>query len=166
MRLPESKIELCVGAAGYNPNMKNVMLDCESSQLISTDGYILAVIPATIDEGDTTGMIPGEVFTKARRAKAHTIKANGAIRVESASEVIEVVRPEGTFPNWKAIIREQPKGKPTITLNAELLLSLAKAIKATDKSNPPVVSIWISDEQSAAFVKAGDGFGLIMPCRA
>ena len=74
----------------------------------------------------------------------------------------------GPFPNWQAIVDHAPKpeGKPTIRLDAELLLRLAKAITKKTRNDQYVVDLWIADRDHAVYVGGDDeAYGLIMPVR-
>jgi hypothetical protein len=103
------------------------------------------------------------------------IQVNGNIRIESTDGAVEMPRPTGTFPNVEGLIRNskpEPDAACTISLDAELLYRLARAIGANRSHDNPkglIVRLWIADKERAIYIDGGvsnEGFGLLMPYRS
>lgn len=172
MKLPESQIELAASQEESRYTLKAVKLDVAGKRIMATDGHILAIVPVEVSDGDHDGLISVDAMKAARKlqraAKGVPIQANvnGKFSISGAGQSAEFDLDTGTFPNVDAII---PKfdGPPTITLDAELLLRLAKAIETKGYSPAYSVALWIKDANSPILVKGEqDGaIGVIMPCR-
>ena len=173
MKLPESQIELAASTeeSRYTTPIKAVKLDVAGKRLMATDGRILAIVPAEVSEQDHDGLIPVDALKEARKmdkaSKGITeIAVNGKFTVNAGNRHAEFKLETGNFPNADAVI---PKfdGPPTITLDAELLLRLAKAIQTKGYSTNYAVALWVKDANSAILVKGEqDGaIGVLMPCR-
>ena len=181
MKIPETLIELAVSEDKFRPVMQGVHFDATTKRLIATDGHIMASVPVEADATDHAGIIPVVALKAARKlAKdkrnrampaAVKIACNGSVTVSDgvASETHAYI--DGTFPNIDLILKGAPlpEGPPTIILDAELLLTLAKAIGPKMNNGGYRVALWIDSKRlGPAYVKASanaEEFGLIMPMR-
>ena len=171
MKLPESQVELAASTEESRYTLKAVKLDVAGKRLMATDGHILAIVPTEVSENDHDGLINVDAMKAARKlqraAKSVPIQAtvNGKFTIAAAGQAAEFELETGNFPNVEAVI---PKfeGPPTVTLDAGLLLRLAKAIQTKDHQLDYPVSLWIKDANSAVLVKGEqDGaIGVLMPC--
>lgn len=171
MKIPKSKIELATSQEPSRYTLQAVHYDAEKKRFAATDGHILAVIPAEVSEGDHSGLISLDTMKALRQLQkpskiALEVSTNGKISAEWGGSKIENEYATGTFPD---IDRVMPKfdGKPTIGIDAALLIRLAQALSENCTNKRAVVSLWIKDANSAIGVKVGDSDaeGVIMPVR-
>jgi len=177
MRLPEAKIELAASTEESRYTLKAVKLDVAGKRIMATDGHILAIVPCEVGDKDKDALLSLDSIKQIRamqkRAKSVPVEVttNGKATAVGAGETAEYELINGTFPNVDAVIPKGGKyeGPCTVSLNAELLLRLAKALQPeVDKRNPPVVQLWIKDGNSGVLVKCDDNpeaIGVIMPYR-
>ena len=179
MRLPNAEIEMAASTEDSRYTLKGVLLDVEAKRLVATEGHIAAVIPVTeLTENDHRGILPLDALKQARKmaksAKAEaTLAVNGNVAITAGNQSATFETVTGTYPNYQAIM-PAIEGAPTITLDVDLLLRLAKALDCRDaqtkRDRPRVVSLWVKDAQSSVGVKvtgyeSAEAVGVIMPCR-
>jgi DNA polymerase III sliding clamp (beta) subunit (PCNA family) len=176
MKLPKGKIELAASLDESHYTLKAVKLDVENKRMLATDGHILAIVPTEVADTDHSGLIAVDSFKQIRamqkRAKSVpvTIAVNGKAVATGRGETAEYELVSGTFPNADAVIPkgEKYEGAPTIGLNVDLLMRLAKALGADEAHQGAVVKLWIKDGNSVVLVKTDenpDAIGAIMPVR-
>ena len=139
----------------------------DGSNLIATDGRILAVIPVEVGENDRDGLIPKVALTGCRKGlkgrQVPTLICGEAITLEAQG--IRVYPPaDDKFPNWEKVIKEldgHQEAVGEITLNARLLYNLAQALGTE--------SVRLTFHGDARPVRAdavdGEAYGVIMPLR-
>lgn len=167
MKIPLTKIELACEKKANRYILNAVKYDVEGKRIIATDGYIVAVVPVEVEDGDVSCLIPVNAVTAMRKAKLPKVTLNGHVRIDSTDGSQEFTFVTGQYPNVDAAMPsgEDYAGEPTITLDAEQLLRLAKAIRSGDSA---AVSLWIKDASSVVLVRGGkesEAFGAIMPKR-
>jgi DNA polymerase III sliding clamp (beta) subunit (PCNA family) len=178
MRIPEAKIELAASQEETRFALQSVKLDTESKTLCATDGHICAVIPAQVADDDKSALIALQTIKALRQLQKTSknlqgknvpldVHTNGKVTVEANGGKLEHSYADGTFPR---IDQVKPKfeGKPTVTLDAALLLRLAQALTASNTPKRAVVSLWIIDQNTSVGVKVDDSresWGVIMPYR-
>jgi hypothetical protein len=139
---PWSKIETVVPASGDRPTLEDVWFDKGKSQLVATDGFILAVIPVDSQEGDVEGHIPMDAIKegrrKARDSRLYIGSKQATVWVEFNGEK-EYERPDLPFPDYEQIV---PSYNPDdddvvqICLDARRLMQLAEALcQQQDRAN-------------------------------
>lgn len=127
--------------------------------LSATDGHVLAIHKA---DGEATEpcLIPKPLLPT-RKAGDVITRENGELRAASG----KVATPnDGPFPPCTDIlpdVRQTDRIGHVVTLNAQLLLNLAKAIG--DGGKPTVTLFLPKNEKKAIAVLGGDGIGAIMP---
>lgn len=176
MKLPNAEIEQAVSPDQSRFTIGGVLLDVEAKKLIATDGHILAVIPADIEDNDHRGIIPTEAMQTARKmskaAKADaTIQVNGKANITAGNQQASFDLETGNFPRYQEVMAKM-EGPATVSFNVNLLLRLAKALDNRDASDKRhkkeiIVSLWIKDSQSSIGVSASgsENAGVLMPCR-
>jgi DNA polymerase III sliding clamp (beta) subunit (PCNA family) len=175
MKLPKGKIELAASTEESRYAPKAVKLDVENKRMLATDGHILAIVPTEVADTDHSGLIAVDSFKQIRAMqKRATIPVNIAVNGKAVAtgrgETAEYELVSGTFPNADAVIPkgEKYEGAPTIELNVDLLMRLAKALGADEAHQGAVVKLWIKDGNSVVLVKTDenpDAIGVIMPVR-
>jgi hypothetical protein len=153
-----------------------------AGELVATNGHIMAIVPWVMTPGktqadDTEGWVTIEAL---KAAKGEYIQANGSLNV--IKKGIKFERPakdERRFPDWaKTRDGAVAKVKPVVTLNADYIMALAKAIAAKGP-NGRNVTLWADPENmvdGAWMVTPGpsgnaeapnlhEPHGLIMPVR-
>lgn len=166
--------------------LTNLCIDIHKDKtvVVATDGRRLVCVPCEIDSIHEIGLVPVEAIAQARKVKSKNrhddltvplvgqtgmndrLQLNGRAEIRNGPVLTTIDRPgcEFNYPKWpEAVI---PKGEPTFTvsLNAELLLGLAKAL-GTDGS---VKLQFTSDIEQILVTPSGqsDGeFGVLMPLR-
>lgn len=162
MRIPTSKIELACGKNDIRAYLNMPHFDANQKAIVCTNGRILAVVNVEPEEGDTGGPIPLDAIKTARGKVA---KGQVLLNGSAVSAGISYPRPDlGQFPDYRQAVPEKPDRAPDVTLNAEFLYDLARAI-STGKQ--PVVSLWISGPENAVYVEPlNEGaHGALMPIR-
>ena len=118
-------------------------IEYKSGRLTATDGKILASVMVTDYNKDRPATIPTEAFRDAnknanKKLVSLSIGHDGIITVKRKNGEYKDYHnkdTEGMFPDWEAVIPEQfneAKGAFRVTLDAELLLRLSKAIGAEE----------------------------------
>jgi DNA polymerase III sliding clamp (beta) subunit (PCNA family) len=177
MKLPKGKIELAA-ASPYESRytLKAVKLDVENKRMLATDGHILAIVPTEVADTDHSGLIAVDSFKQIRamQKRAKTIPVNIAVNGKAVAtgkgETAEYELVSGQFPNADAAIPKGAtyEGAPTIGLNVDLLMRLAKALGADEAHQGTIIKLWIKDGSSAVLVKTDENpeaVGVIMPVR-
>lgn len=161
----------------------------QGAVIVSTNGRMLAVVPAEFESIHEVGLVPVEAILQARKNKARKPKAgrkrrrawtppepkkesfvelavNGKIEVKARGVTHQYERPEGDYPRWTNLpeVKSRPAVKFRIALNPAYLLALAKTIGAGDS-----VILECADETNCIHVKPGastnSAYGLLMPMR-
>lgn len=133
--LKKFKLEKAVSKNERRPALNSAYLDVENSVLIATDSNVLAVIPVELALDDTTGLVPVEALTLARKDQTKDehaeIVANGRVSVRVRGERAEFDRADTDgFPDWKQFFKRGKKPLVTLALNPKLLAHLAEAVGA------------------------------------
>jgi len=110
------------------------------ARLLATNGRILAVVPVLIGEHDSAGYVTQDALKAARKAAAKLndmeFSCNSALTIKDGQTFS---RPElGNYPNCDQVI---PKDETvySVSLDPELLLSLAEAIGASRGVTPEFI---------------------------
>lgn len=143
-----------------------------NARAVATDGVVMAVTPCMLSDGEIPGrIIPGAMLAKAAKASrksgiCHVDISGEKPRIKEPSGTTEGEFVEGTFPNWKQAIPTTPTAKLSISLDAEKLLRLAKAIGAEkDKKCVVTLSFFEGHDSIKVTTQNSDGWGLLSPCR-
>lgn len=159
------------------PMLAQPWLDCEGKRLLSCDGFALAVIPVELHENDTTGPIPICAIKEARKAgsSGSIVADNDSVSVETGTGTFSYTRPEDVtaYPDVDQIIKGAVPEfgvEATITLDAQKLYDLAKALVEPDRDKSLKIQLFVTRDTSPVYVKplfTDDGskcnYGLIMP---
>lgn len=166
------KLENAVGKDDDRPEMLHPYFDRESGVAVATNGKIMAVVPVDASEDDTAGHIPIEAITAARKINWGDcpIKLNENARLEHLGKVQEWPRADKRYPNWKNAVPNKDRKEVRLTLDAALLLRLAKALGKDDRGSA-VITLRIASDASggidarSVIVVEGlyEAYGLMMP---
>lgn len=162
--------------------MLSIQVDVERRHAVATNGRILAIVPIEPDADDTSGLVSVDSWNAARKVKGigyHdpevSMLANGKCVVVDALAHTEQSssRPEGDYPPFDLAIPKAKDDDLCVTLNADLLLALGKAIGAySDSQRGICVSLRIPQGKGipVTVLHAGESdraddrpFGVIMP---
>ena len=131
------KIEKAVSGDETRSMLCNPYLDLTDKTkpvLVATDGWQMAVVPVTLDEGDTAGYVSLAAIKEARK-KEHRFKDSIFVKDNETIDGITMPRPSvdtvGIFPNWHMVYDsavKTAKGEISLGINPALLLDLAKAL--------------------------------------
>ncbi len=175
MKIPTLKIESATAKKDVRKCMESARLDVENQRLIATDGHILAIIPAEIDDGDTTGPISVEAIKAARKSKSERIKANGSLVLDNKAEFPR--EDLGQYPDVDRVFKlgaadKRDESHIDVRFDARLLLRLAEAISTSCKDSLGVQLSFTRrddgtiDDTAPILVFGKDGGkGLLMPMR-
>jgi hypothetical protein len=117
---PKYHPERCISTDDDRWNLSAPYLDKERGKIVATEGHMMVVIPATVEEGDVAQHLTDVDLRHARG--------------EVAEE--EPDRNRGAFPRWhEAVPAFKPYDPETLTfgLSARFLLDIAQAIGAHDE---------------------------------
>ena len=164
--MPEQKIEEAVSKDALRYPLTGVHLNVKRKRLEASNGKIAALVPVE-DIGEHEVIIPVDAV-KASRKKF----CNGALEI--TEEMATVVRTGNAFkvidaqyPDLDAVAPEIPDKAPTISIDADLLVKLAKALctgKGAKKGNK--ISLWVTGKSKAVIVAPyyqNGARGVIMP---
>jgi len=132
--------------------------DKSAPVLVATNGQGLAVVPVVPDTSDTQGYVSVDAIKASRtRENNNEILVNGTQKLKSC----EMPRPDlGVFPKWRQLFEFETPVVATITIDAELLVALAKAV-----SSSGVVALHIRGKMDPVHVRGDIGTGLLCPVR-
>jgi hypothetical protein len=164
--------KLAAKSGRCRPQLKHPHLDTAGKRLIASNGHVMGIFPAIIDDGDVSGPVSGEALKASikaagKRTDFATLKCNGALAVENGATF---PRPESKtdYPDVDRII--PAAGKHHLSLNAELLATLQKSMGAGG-----VKLQFATDADGAIDYRAairvtpiggdGEAFGVLMPMR-
>src|SRR6185295_115578 len=111
-------------------------------RMIATNGSILAIVPVTLDEGETvpddalldTGALKAAHKAKGgRRWEGASLHLNGKATATDAAGAPSFEFKTGEFPRIDAVIPPEGKGAVRVTLSASLLYDLAVAMGANEE---------------------------------
>jgi len=136
------KPEVAVSKRPAVPVLHHCRLDAEAGVIEATDGFLAVRVPAIIEEGDTTGVVPADALKLARtigdKDDAVRLNCNGAVEVPGVAS-FERHTQQG-FPNIPTAFDGLPqKAKITVGINAAILHQAAKAL-GTDQVRVEVFS--------------------------
>jgi hypothetical protein len=171
--------------------LKGVHYNAERERLEAADGFIMAVCPVKLEEGETAvgGIVPAETVKEAykmgrAKSKTPTVDQDGSdFTAGSRSAYFEsdpqVKRGEtrkaieGKYPNAEEITPRTENFEHVVTVDAKLLLRLARAIcEGDDNVANPRLFVRLYKDKTGLYtpliVKPGPGltqenFGVIMP---
>lgn len=149
------RLEKCLSNECHRPALQSILF--EDGHLISTNGQIMAIVPAEDCENDTNGLISSEAIDCIRKQKISYFELNGSIKIPLLGA--DFPRPQNKYPDYKEVFPTQD-AKISITLDAKLLLDLANALGSKGK-----IKLDIIGEEKAIRAYTPEGFGLIMPCK-
>lgn len=164
------QIELCASKDDTRPSLRHAYYQPDKARIVATDGHRLAIVPVTVDPGDTAGYVTDDALKAARKVGRKVngiaeIAANGTLHTGAGA----FPRPtEGTFPPVDAVIPEYRAGADrtaSVTFNPELLTGIVKAIGAA--KGPVTLTFDPEDPYAAIVVTAADNgtIGVLMPMR-
>jgi DNA polymerase III sliding clamp (beta) subunit (PCNA family) len=159
------KLEKAVSKDPLRENLQNIII--QGKQAFATDGYIMAVVPVKLENGDTPGLMSPDALKLGRKATSKafdniTIALDGSQKLHDGTVL---PRPEGDHPDrLQSILSDaQKKRKFKFGINVGLLNDLSDAIGANE------VVLELSAPDKAILVrplKNGEGEkGIIMPVR-
>jgi DNA polymerase-3 subunit beta len=181
MKLPTARIEEAAAEKDIRYYLNGVYVDAERGRLVATDGHILAC-HVHEPNGQKSAIVPIDVVKAARvGGRKATLEIRAVTEEHTNQPMFEATNGrtgavlrnqpiDGKFPEYQRVIPEKPAGEPTITLNAELLVRLQRALSEKPASESGV-KLWITDDKHAAiYVETTDhaetgAVGVIMPMR-
>jgi DNA polymerase III sliding clamp (beta) subunit (PCNA family) len=147
----------------------SVTKDGRQAQAIATDGRIMAIVPAQLEDGDKEeAIVSPKAFATARKACGKLVDArielSESARVASVDGEQSFGYIEGNYPNWKQVLPGDYKKSLRVSLDAKLLFNLWKAIGGEAASNNQInLEIDMqSDFNPIKVTTEGDGLGIIM----
>lgn len=160
------------------PHFSEPYLDKENNRMLASNGFIIASVPVEVEEGDDDGHIPVDALIAAR--KKATKQKSETIVVDASDAALKIhYEPDsrlamGKPKNMDNVMRNRGPERHTITLDANYLLNLAKAINY--RGGGTAVTLHLpQDPRSAVLVtplnfeenKArNDAYGILMPILA
>ena len=180
MELPISKIELACAKKDARKYLEVPYIDAsdpENPVMVASTGTILAVAPVTLDDDDVGGYLPHDAIKAARKTiMAPVVKANGTVSVPVTGASYPRPFPDEPqaprYPDYRRVMPDAGSHTVTLGIDAELLMTLAKAISANGKFKPYMVALkfapnadGIVDGPISVSAKGSDAVGVIMPCR-
>ena len=174
-----TRIEKVCSTDITRPTLQNVYAlasdNGDGAHLTATDGHILAIV-RTNGEVPENCYIPPDIFpTKKKKKNMYLpdISLKDGKYVSQDNRFIDFVKNEdiGAHPDISCVIPGNVENDTHIevSLNADLLLTLAKALNDRNDINPYYVKILISKDRdcisSAIPVIGGLGIGVIMPVK-
>lgn len=170
MKMENRKIENTVSKKEvYREQFEYLYLDADASNLVGTNGKIIAVIPVTVDPHDTSGYIPPAAIIASRKLGSGKLKdrlldvrANGGVTL---SDGTQYPRPDYLPPlEYKSVIPdEQPHH--TVALDAKLLLQLAEAVSGWGNTIIKLDFPKKPDKAIKIMAPGSDAIGVIMPVK-
>jgi len=127
MKTRKTKLQVVASKENSRFAINGIYLDTEEKRLVATNGKCMAIIPAEIEEGDTTAILNAELWTE-KRKKNEPIEAkvNGSAVMPNGKTFQHL---DGQFPSYKDVIPTF-EGKKTVkfSLDPSLLMDLAHAM--------------------------------------
>lgn len=168
MKLPNARIEQATRKKDkVRPQLNNMRLDVEQHTLAATDGFILALVPVEVDDGDTSGYITPEAIALARKTRADSITADSALKLPDGTQL---PRPKDAdmpqWPNVAVVIPPKPDHEPDLIIDTALLLRLAEALNdQSQKKTATALKLWFSGRESPIYAEGNTvgAVGVIMP---
>ncbi len=167
MKVPKQEIERAVKEGGDTVYRGVRAVRVDGNRLIASDGYILAIIPrpdGLVAEGEKIeGLIGPDALRVGRTlTKALISIEEDKVIVKAREGTLTFPLPTGSYPDFDIILPkpEETSQDPTISFDAELLLSICKAIGSTK------VRLWVRGTERAIIVKSlnsNEELGLLMP---
>jgi hypothetical protein len=144
---------------------------------VACDGFILAVVPVSLEADDVVGFVPPAALKAARKQAArHSPDAQIALtdqgcRVESTSASYVYPRNvDGVFPEWRRVVPKVPDEGgdiPHVALETKLLLRLAKALGCDTLKlyfdGSPVKPVLVRPSNTWRTPRQDDLVGVVMP---
>ena len=173
INFPNTKIEKAAAVKGARYYLYDPYYDAETKQVIATDGYILAILPATNTDSQLSGPIPITAIKQARKLDKTALQIDlSSTEHAETMDSMKAPRPDVQFPDFKRIIKEPQEDDFTLGIDAALLFKLSEALNNSKKSS---VKLRFSrdsrgepDFNSSIRVEVNaddDRFGVIMPMR-
>lgn len=168
--LRKFKIEKAASKNTLRTVIEQPYLDVDAKVLVATDSFMLAVVPVEVEEGDTSGPVPVQAITEARRRSTKDnpqgIALNGRAEVDSGE--VSFKRPtlgQQQFPAW-AKIADENRGTPIAEFGVSPFL-LARLAEAIGVGKNEAVKISVYGPLTALGVETMDkkGRGILMPVR-
>jgi hypothetical protein len=171
MKIPRARIEEAASSDPCRYVLEYVNL--KDGRLVATDGRILVSVPAEIESGDVEGVIPKEVFSRARQMGCPSVrlgkksaiirkKKDRAERVDCIDRTLD-----GVFPDHSAVTKQFDGKTPVVkfALDPFLLHRLTVGIGVRAKEG---LLIEVFDSKSPIMVRplkkdGRESFGIIMP---
>lgn len=154
-------IKALVSRDKSRPAMTGAFVDTLRESLVVTNGHALIQYPIVLNEGDEGVILPIEAFPDRKRDSV-SYKLGDDIEITLAGEVRRVARIPGNYPNWKAVIPDDPT-LFSVNLDFDVVLAFIKAIPGSKRVRieyvgPRRALRVIPEDDSCGFT-----MGLIMP---
>ena len=130
-----AEIERVASRDKSRPVLSHVYLNTEKGRLEATNSYAAAMIPCEVEDGDESGLIPGDALKaqrKASRYSAMSLSVNGDIRLSTSEGEQSWKKGEGQWPDLGSHTPEEFSDF-RVSLNPKLLLELAQALGDPEK---------------------------------
>ena len=160
------QIERAVSKDKARITLLNIHITEDRKRLVATNGQIMVVVPVELNKADDrgNGVIEPSVLVDARKKS----KCNDLLEIdlnETFKHIDNVNVPRSHepeyFPNFEQVIPKHPIIKSRITFNPKHLMSIVRAIGATDN-----ITMEIQDKcLSTIILRNGDAFGLLTSLR-
>ena len=154
----------CAAQDDFRPVFTCVLID-PAGYAVAADGYIMGIVPATIEDGTGHPVLIHKDVVKKSKGSTMTIQGN---RVSSPTgtngQISEALR-EGTFPNWRKLIpdgMDVSQHGQTGPLDPRLTVRIHEAMgyRKRDKSYP----WYLSQSKTHPTVFFGNGaYAMQMP---
>jgi hypothetical protein len=165
----DCKIEKCVSKDVMRENLTNVVFT--GRHLLSSDGHVMAWIPATPDKGDTPGPIQPKAIEAARKATPKKISdaqinANGDIQLLDGTKMPRSKDATVSISSCTTIIKNARHNK-----GQTFRIDLNNLNKVADALGTEILTLTLPETNSkgevagAIFVRpnaAGEGLALVM----
>jgi hypothetical protein len=143
---------------------------------VACDGFIMAVVPVTLEAEDVPGFVPTAALKQARKLAKRSADVQIALteqgcRVESVSASYVYPRNvDGVFPNWRRVVPTVPAEGgdiPRVALDTKLMLRLSKALGCDTLKlyfdGSPLKAVVAKPHSTSLTARRDDLFGVIMP---
>lgn len=152
--------------------------DTDAKLLCATNGHAFVGVPVTVEAGESSGYVTAEILKAARQFAKKAKLAESTIEVTktelrtfNGATKTTAARPKAQFPAWRQLLPEIAPGDDntvTVTLNAQLLLDVQKALNAATVTlvipRPTAPTVGVTDAIRVYAPKDERCCGVIMPC--
>lgn len=157
-------------------SIQHLWFDATTERLIATNGWVMAVVPVTKEDDDTSGAITAVAVNAARKVAKKdkklvaAIKANKTLGLTDGTIFPRPEMNETDYPPYAAVKPSWKRGDPgvlTLGINPRLLLDTALAV---GRNGDIEISILVPQDGKTMLEPIiihglETAEGLIMPCR-